>query len=199
MRRELDIPADGLLIGNTGRLAPQKDNETLIRAMAYLRSLIGDTPFALVLAGEGRERKKLQGLARSLHLGERVQFLGFRRDIPDFLAALDVFVSSTLWEGLSNSLMEAMAAGKPIVTTSISPNAELIDDEVMGLLVPPRSPKHLARAIARFVQEPELAQYCASAARRRVLAHYTIDRMFLETWNLYVDLLMRERPQSILA
>jgi glycosyltransferase involved in cell wall biosynthesis len=197
LRRELGIPGNHLLIGNTGRLAPQKDNETLIQAMVYLKSLIGHTPFTLLLAGDGPDRQKLEKLVQSLDLGEQVRLLGFVRDIPKFLAGLDTFVSPSLREGMSISLLEAMAAARPIVTTSILPNAELIEHGVTGILVPPRSPKQVAEAIARFVQEPELAQRYAAAARQRVLERYTIDRMFQETWDLYISLVKEKRSERL--
>ena len=196
LRRELGFSDDHLLIGNTGRLSPQKDNGPLIQAMAYLRSLIPDVPFTLLLAGDGPDRQKLEELVYSLELGEQVRLLGFRSDIPTFLAGLDIFVNPSLWEGLSISLLEAMAAAKPIVTTSILPNAELIEHEVTGLLVPPKAPEQIAQAIARFVQEPELAHSCGIAARQRVLESYTIDRMFQETWDLYLNLLSEKQQVS---
>lgn len=199
LRRELSIAADDLLIGNTGRLSPQKDNGILIRAMVPLRSLIADTRFTLLMAGDGPDREKLEDLVHSLGLGEQVRFLGFRKDIPTFLAGLEIFVSPSPREGLSISLLEAMAAAKPIVTTSIPPNAELIEHEVTGLLVPPRSPEQIAQAIVRFVREPDLAQRCAAAARQRVLEHYTIGRMFQETWDLYISLLREKRPERVSA
>lgn len=199
LRQELGIPADHLLIGNTGRLAQQKDNETLIRAMVPLKSALKERPFTLLLAGDGPDQQKLQDLVQSLNLSENVRLLGFRTDIPAFLNTLDVFVSPSLWEGLSISLLEAMAAARPIVTTSIPPNAELIEHEVTGLLVPPKSPEQIAQAIVRFVQEPDLAQRCATAARQRVLECYTIDRMFQETWNLYVSLLRERQLETVIA
>ncbi|MCL4295420.1 MAG: glycosyltransferase family 4 protein [Anaerolineae bacterium] len=197
LRHELGIPAHYMLIGSTGRLAPSKEYDTLIQAMVSLKSLIPNVPFMLLLAGDGPDLQKLKGLIHDLGLGEQVRLLGFRGDIPAFLGALDIFVSPSRWEGLSISLLEAMAAGRPIVTTSILPNAELIEPEVTGLLVPIKSPESIARAIARFVQEPELAQRCASTARQRVLEYYSIDRMFEETWNLYVDLLKAKRPEKV--
>ena len=188
LRRELGLSDHDVLIGNTGRLSPQKDNGTLIQAVAHLGSLIPDVPFTLLLAGDGPDRQNLQALVQSLGCGERVRLLGFRRDIPTILAGLDIFVSPSYREGLSISLLEAMAAAKPIVTTSILPNAELIEHQVTGLLVPPQAPDQIARAVARFVNEPRLAQDCGMAARRRVLEHYTIDRMFQETLDLYLNL-----------
>ena len=196
LRRELGFPDDHLLIGNTGRLSQQKDNGPLIQAMASLKSLIPDVPYTLLLAGDGPDQQKLEELVHSLDLGEQVRLLGFRSDIPKFLAGIDIFVSPSLWEGLSISLLEAMAAAKPIVTTSILPNAELIEHQVTGLLVPARAPDQIAQAIARFVNEPELAQSCATAARQRVLDHYLIDRMFQETLDLYIDLLSGRQPKG---
>jgi glycosyltransferase involved in cell wall biosynthesis len=194
LREELGIPPDWLLIGNINRLAPQKDNDSLVKAMVPLKQLLKGRPFALLLVGDGPDRKKLENLATSLGISEEVCFLGFRQDIPKILSALDIFVSPSLWEGLSISLLEAMAAAKPIVTTCIVPNAELIQHEVTGLLVPPKSPEQIAKAIVRFVEEPDLAQRCAIAARQRVLEHYTIDRMFQEMWDLYITGLWTKIP-----
>jgi len=195
IRREQNIPDECLIIGNTGRLAGQKDNETLIHALVPLKSLLKHRPFVLLLAGDGPDRQHLATLARTLDLTEQVRFLGFRTDIPAFLANLDIFVSPSLWEGLSISIMEAMAASRPIVTTSILPNAELIEHEETGLVIPPRDPEQLAQAIARFANEPALAQRCATAARMRVTSAYSIDRMFRETWDLYVDLLAQKQQK----
>ena len=157
LRRSWNIPDDHLLIGGTGRLSAQKDIETLILALASLRSLVPEQPFTLLLAGEGPAREKLLRLARDLSLDGQVRFLGFYNNIPGLLAMLDVFISTSLWEGLSISLMEAMASSLPIVTTNILPNAELIEHEVTGLLVPPKQPEQVALAIARFVSDPDLA------------------------------------------
>lgn len=186
-RRKIDYSDGHLLIGNTGRLAAQKDNRTLIRAMEHLKLLIDDIPFTLLLAGDGPDRQELEKLIPSLNLHEQVRLIGFISDIPSFLAAIDIFASPSLWEGLSISLLEAMAAAKPIVTTSIPPNAELIDHEKTGLLIPPRSPEQIAQAIARFVNDPELADSCGNNARNLVEESFTIERMFQETLDLYIE------------
>jgi len=194
--REFGMAANHLIIGNTGRLSEQKDNETLIRSMERLKTILKDRPFTLLLAGDGPERLKLIDLVKSLKLTNQVRFLGFCQDIPSLLAGLDIFVNPSLWEGLSISLLEAMASAKPIVTTSIPANAELIEHQVTGLTVPPRSPEHIAEAINRFMQEPDLAQRCGRAARRRIREHYTIDRMFRETWDLYLNLLEKGKRKN---
>jgi glycosyltransferase involved in cell wall biosynthesis len=189
LRRELGIDDVCLVIGNANRLAPQKDNESLIRAIAHLPALLPNTPFVLLLAGDGPERDHLEALVDEAGLRAYVRFLGFRRDIPAFLAAIDIFVNASLWEGLSISLMEAMAAARPIVTTSILPNAELIEHEQTGLLVGPRAPADIAHNIARLAREPQLARQCAEAARQRVIQHYTIERRLRATWELYTRLI----------
>jgi glycosyltransferase involved in cell wall biosynthesis len=193
LRRNWGFADDHILIGGTGRLSPQKDNGSLIEAMTHLRSLIPDVSFSLFLAGEGPERGKLEKLVESLNLGGQVHLLGFVKDIPAFLATLDVFVSTSLWEGMSISILESMAAARPIVATSILPNAELIEHERTGLLVDPRAPSQIAQAIARFILEPELARECGEAARQSALDRYTIERMFQETWDLYQVLLYGEK------
>ncbi|HEX2980477.1 MAG TPA: glycosyltransferase family 4 protein [Anaerolineaceae bacterium] len=186
---ELGISKSACLIGNTGRLAAQKDPATLIRAVSELKKDVPNRDIKLLLVGEGPERETLAALVETLGLHDEVRFLGFRSDIPEFLASLDVFASPSLWEGLSISILEAMAAKKPIVASSIPPNSELIEHEVTGLLVPETSPKELARAIQRFISDTELAKRCAQAAQTKVLEHYTIERMFAETYQLYLDLL----------
>lgn len=189
LRRELGLSDDHLLIGNTGRLAAQKDIASLIRAMPLLPGLLGGRPFALALAGDGPERADLERLRDGLGLGDRVRFLGFRRDIPELLDSFDIFVSPSLWEGLSISILEAMAAARAIVTTAILANAELIDHEHTGLLVPTRDPAAIAAAITRLAASPALARRCAAEARARAAREYSIERMFRETLDLQLRLL----------
>jgi glycosyltransferase involved in cell wall biosynthesis len=189
----LGIAGNALVIGNASRLVADKDNESLVRSLAHLSQLLGDAPTMLLIAGEGPERSRLEALASSLGVADRVRFLGFQRDIPGFLSALDVFVTPTLREGLSISLLEAMAAEKPIVASSIPQNREVIEDGVTGLVVPTKDPLAIARAIARFTKAPELARGCAQAARQRVLDGYTLERTLEVTWALYRDLVAGSR------
>lgn len=189
LRKKLGIPFDHIVIGSTGRLAAQKDYSTFFFACRKILDLLPQKEISIVVAGNGPQKEELEQLVCSLNLQDRVYFLGFVQNIPSVLAMLDVFIISSLWEGLSISLLEAMASAKPIVATSIGPNAELIDHELTGLLVEPRSPEKLAGAVVKFIREPELAQKCAAAARKSVLNDYTLDRMFRETMALYSNLL----------
>jgi glycosyltransferase involved in cell wall biosynthesis len=196
LRRKWGFSDDHVLIGSTGRLSLQKDNGSLVEAMVHLLTLLPDVPFSLLLAGEGPEREKLEKMVESFKLGGQVQLLGFVKDIPAFLATLDVFVSPSLWEGMSISILEAMVAAKPIVATSILPNSELIEHERTGLLVEPRAPEKIAQAIARFILDHQLAKECGGTARRHALEHYTIERMFQDTWDLHQALLFHQKHKT---
>jgi len=189
----LGIAGEALVIGNAARLVSDKDNESLVRSLGHLSQLLGDVLTVLLIAGEGPERSRLEGLASSLGVADRVRFLGFQSDIPGFLSALDVFVTPTLREGMSISLLEAMAATKPIVASSIPQNREVIEDGVTGLVVPTSNPRAIARAIARFAKDPELARACGQAARQRVLDQYTLERTLEATWALYRDPVLPSR------
>ncbi len=189
----LGIPGDPFLIGNASRLVAEKGNDLLVRALVELQPLLGDTPYVLLLAGDGRARSTLAALASSLGVESRVRLLGFERDIPAFLAALDVFVTPSLREGLSIALLEAMAAGKPIVASAIPQNQEVIQHGVTGLLVPTRDAGAIAQAIARFTKSPELARACGEQARQRLLRDHTLERCLDATFELCQEQLQRRR------
>lgn len=189
LRKTLGIPADHLVIGNTDRLVSGKGNDTLIQAMSLLRQCRPDQPFTLLLAGDGTDYTQLEALIESGGLNGQVKLLGFVREIPTYLAAIDLFILPTFTAGLSTSLLEAMASAKAIIATDIPANAELIDHGATGLLVPAKSPDRIAQAISQYIDDPSLAHRCATAAQERVLDYYTLDRMFDETWDLYRKLL----------
>jgi len=192
LRKEMQIPDSCIVIGNAGRISVQKDIETLIKALVVLKEKNRNQPFILLLAGDGADRDKLEQLVDTVNLSDRVRFLGFYKDIPSFLAGIDIFITPSLREGLSISLLEAMSSACPIITTNIPPNAELIEHGVHGLLVQPKAPHQIAEAIQRFIDFPEFAASCGLAARQKVIENYTIDRMFRETWDLYCSSLMKK-------
>jgi len=134
-----------------------------------------------------------QSVAR-LGLDGRVVFTGFRMDVPELLSECAVSVLPSLSEGLSNTLIESMAAGVPVVATRVGGNPEVVDEGRTGLLVPPRDPAALAEAICRTLQDRELARQFGEAARQRVAEHFSLERMLRDTERLYVNLL--ERPKD---
>ncbi len=158
------------------RLELHKDQPTLIQAVALLR----DQALAaeLWLIGEGSHRPQLEALIAELQLADRVQLLGSRRDIPELLAQLDLFVfSARPDEGFGIALAEAMAAGVPIVATDVGACREVLDGGRCGLLVAPGSPEALAAGIFKVLADPAGAQQRAAAAKERALAHFSVAAM----------------------
>lgn len=183
LREELGLPDEAILLGTTGRLAVQKGLAYLIQAIPQL--VDAEPRIHLLLVGIGELEDELRALVSTLDIQERCHFLGFRRDVPALLAAFDVYVQPSLWEGLSISLLEAMAAGKPIITTDIIGNREVVEDGVLGVLVPPADVEALAAATLTLMRDPVQAQALGAQAQRHVVDHFSADRMVQETLELY--------------
>jgi glycosyltransferase involved in cell wall biosynthesis len=180
---------DGLMMLSTGRLAEQKGLEYLARAVALLGSDVG--PFHVVLAGTGPLRDELTGLVAELGIGDRMHLLGYRDDIGDLLNACDVFVMPSLWEGLSISLLEAMAAAKPVITTSIASNCEVTGNGEAALLVPPKDPAALADAMRRLITDTDERQRLGKVGLDVQRTRYSMERMLTAYNELYDELLAR--------
>jgi sugar transferase (PEP-CTERM/EpsH1 system associated) len=185
-RRALGIPEGAFAIGTVGRLDPVKDQVGLIRAFAHISD---HARAVLLIAGDGPCRRELETTTASLGLAGRVRLLGGRDDIPRVLAGLDIFVLSSLGEGISNTILEAMAARLPVVATRVGGNPELVADGSTGLLVPPRSPEALASAFQQYLDEPGLAARHGHAGRARAEAEFSLDRMVAAYGGLYAQLL----------
>ena len=185
-RRLLGIPDGAITIGTVGRLDPVKDHVGLIHAFARL----ADDPRALLLVvGDGPIRGELDTTVASLGLTGRVRLLGELHDIHRVMAALDVFVLASLGEGISNTILEAMATGLPVVATSVGGNPELVVHGLTGLLVPPRCPETLAAALECYLGQPALAVAHGRAGRVRAEAEFSLDRVLTAYGDLYAQLL----------
>ncbi len=172
-----------------GRLSPEKDVETLLRAMRIVRKT--DAGVRLNIAGEGPDRTRLESICRRLNLQEAVTFLGAVADIPALLARSSLFVLPSLSEGISLSLLEAMASGVPAIATRVGGNAEVIDHDRTGLLVSPGVPSELARAIQRLRADEARADQFADAARRTVDDRFDVRLMIDRYQSLYQSILDR--------
>jgi glycosyltransferase involved in cell wall biosynthesis len=182
-RRALGLEAAGPLVGTVGRLAGQKGQIHLLQAFP---AILAERPDArLILAGEGPERTRLEEEARRLGIDAQVTFLGHREDIPTVLAALDVFAFPSLWEGMPMALLEAMLLERPVVAARGVGVDEVVTDGVTGLLVEPRDPAGVARALLRLLRDPREAARLGEAARRRVLDRYALGRIAVEFDRLY--------------
>ncbi len=169
-RAELGLPAEARLLGTVARLAPVKNQALLLRALARV-----DADWHLVMAGDGELRGELEALAAELAIAPRVHFLGRRDDVPRVLAALDAFILTSVSEGLPISVLEAMAAGLPVVATAVGGLAELVAPERTGLLVPSQDSDALVAAIARLTPEACLAW--GQAGRAEAQSRFSLTAM----------------------
>jgi len=187
-RASLGIAPDEVVALQVAALAPHKSQTTLLRAAAA--AVAGAPRLRVWIAGEGGLREALLAEHRSLGLGERVRFLGFREDVVPLLRAADLFVLSSYLEGLGTSVLDAMAAGLPVVATAVGGVPEIVEDRGTGLLVPPRDPGALAAAMAGLAGDPALRAAMGGRGRERARA-FSADRTAASTRALYEELLGR--------
>lgn len=186
MRAALGLGPNTLAIGSVGRLVPEKDYPALARAVAEVArdrprggsgGVYSTQQVALVIAGEGPEREKIESAAREAGLGERLKLLGKRDDVAKLYRALDIFVLSSISEGLSNTLLEASSSGLPIVATRVGGNSEVVAEGETGLIVPAGDVPSLAGALRKLLGDAGLAAKLGSSGRLRILRQFSIKSM----------------------
>jgi glycosyltransferase involved in cell wall biosynthesis len=182
-RRRLGFDAGRRLVAQVGRLEPQKDYPTFLAAAARVAAALPDVD--VVVVGEGALRQELEALASRLGLAGRVRFLGLRHDVPALLGAVDVLALTSLYEGLPNVVIEAMATGAVAVATDVGGCRELITPGESGLLVPPGDVEAVTGAILQVLGSEELARRLATAARRRIEGEFAIEAMVEKTVAVY--------------
>ena len=186
VRAELGIGPDDPVVGSVTRLCPQKSPELLVGAAARLRP---DFPgLRLLIAGEGPDRARVEALVAELGLGDAVHLLGLRDDVPDLLAAIDVAVSSSAWEGSPLAVLEYMEAALPLVATRVGGVPELIEDGVHGRLVAPGDPAALASAIAELLRDRRRGAEMGLRARERRRREFDLGATVSRLERLYVEL-----------
>lgn len=184
-------PPDAMVIGTVGRLDPVKDQEGLVSAFKMLcESLpLGRERLRLAIAGEGPQRAGLEAQIAHFGLENQVRLLGNRTDVPRLLAEFDVFVLSSIAEGMPGVLLEAMAAGLPVVATDVGGVSEVVSRGQTGLLVPARDIRALSNALSSYVSDDALRQQHGRAGRHRVEAGFSLDGMLSAYTAVYDELL----------
>jgi glycosyltransferase involved in cell wall biosynthesis len=182
LRRSLGVPEEAPLVASVGRLAEEKGLDTYLRAAALVLQDLPQARFLLV--GEGEMEAELKALARELGIQTQVTFTGARNDVEDLLAAVDVLVSASLWEGISTVILESMAAGTPVVASEIPGNREIIEDQVHGWLVPVNNSKALAEAVKSTLTNNDLRERIVESALQRVQV-FSIQRLVSQHEALY--------------
>jgi glycosyltransferase involved in cell wall biosynthesis len=182
MRAALGISPEAQVIGTVGRLTIQKGQKYLLDAVAMLRKKFPQ--IALLIVGDGPMRDELSNHIKALGIDKNAILVGTRRDIPRLLSAMDIFVLPSLWEGSPNALIEAMAAGKPVIATDIPPIREIINLDKVGILVPVEDSKAIASSIELLFNSKTLAETFGKSAKERVFSDFAMNI----TVNKYVNL-----------
>jgi len=185
-KRELGINPSCMVVGTVGHLEKEKGCEYLLQAAAQVSAQDGNVTFLLV--GDGSQRAKLENLAEDLSISSNVIFMGYRTDVPRILSVMDIFVLPSLYEGLPNALLEAMAACRPVVATQVGGIPEVVADGETGILVPQRDPGALARAICVLLEHRERAREMGIAGRKQVEKLFSVEKMIAKTEALYEEL-----------
>jgi glycosyltransferase involved in cell wall biosynthesis len=194
-RRALGVALDVFLVGTVARLDPVKDIATLVQAITRVRV---DVPRAeLVIVGDGPERQYLEQAVMRAGVSRAVHFSGHRSDIRQLLPALDVYANSSISEGISLTILEAMASCLPVVATRVGGTPEVVTDLVTGLLVPARAPELLARALLALARDPRRGTAFGLSARHLVERCFSVDVMVEKYLRAYVAVYSRRSDHAL--
>ncbi len=184
LRREIRISPTTPLVGMVACLKPQKAPVDFVLAAAEVHRQRPEVQF--ILAGDGELRPEVQKAVRDQGLGKVIRLLGWRRDVPEIMADLDILTLSSLWEGLPRVFPQAMACAKPIVATAVDGALEAIQNGRQGYLVPPHEPKALAKRIVDLVTNPGLAKRMGLSGRTKALQEFDIQKMVKDIEKVYL-------------
>ncbi|KON27197.1 hypothetical protein AC481_05560 [miscellaneous Crenarchaeota group archaeon SMTZ-80] len=193
IKKEFNIGRNTLLVGTIGRLVWEKGLEYFIKAIKEIEDSTWQMKdnIRFLIVGEGELRRELENLVKELKIEQKVVFTGFRKDINKILSVLNILVLSSLREGQPMVLLEAMAAGKPVIATNIEGLDETIIDGVTGILVPPKDPASLAKVIASLLQNRDKAEKMGQAGRSIVEERFNITARVKEYERLYDTLVIK--------
>jgi sugar transferase (PEP-CTERM/EpsH1 system associated) len=187
IRNSLGFSSEDIVIGTIGRLDPIKDQHLLLQAFSRLKH--EQKKLRLLLVGDGPEKRNLESVRKRLPIGDRVLFLGERDDVDKILSAFDFFVLPSRNEGISNTILEAMATGLPVIATDVGGNPELVKHGCTGLLFPPGDCEALVNALNFYIeQNPHMIEIHGRNARERVIREFSLKRMVKEYETLYKSL-----------
>ncbi len=194
-RRNLGIPLDVPVLGNIGRFSTQKDPLSWIQVAALVHGALPECRFLMV--GDGPLRSEVEEAINKTGITNRVILTGLRRDIPELLSAMDVFLITSLWEGLPRVILQALSMGLPVVSNHVDGIAEAVVDGEMGFLTKPGNFNILANHCIRLLQEPQLRQTFGAKGRLMVQQEFSLDRMITQIENIYEELLIKKQIRDV--
>ena len=194
IRASMGIPAEVPLVGAVGRMSKQKSPSDFLHMAAHIHWQNPEVHFVWV--GSGPLEEEMRQLSKDFDFGEVMHFVGPREDISDVLQSMDCFVLPSLWEGFSIVLLEAMAAGVPIVATDIPGNSEAIRSGVDGYLVPPKDPCALANAVIEILNNPSIASTFRQNCRERIVNKFSRKNMLDAVGKMYQQILLEKKTKT---
>ncbi len=198
LRHEFKLTAENPIILNIGRLRPVKDPQTLLRAFATVHNHLHKARLLFVGSDQGTGmQEELERLAKSLGIHNSVLFVGIRHDIPALLRLSDIYINSSIYEGMSNTILEAMATARPVIATSVGGNPELVRHGETGYLVPPGDDRALASRMLEILTDPSKGRSMGEAGRRAAELNHPMSVMVGKYATLYQDSLLRYRIRRI--
>lgn len=183
------------VIGTIGRLYPQKNHKLFIDTAKAILAISGNSNIKFLIVGDGPLRNELENYSERLGIENSVIFTGERSNIPELLQSMDIFVMTSLYEGMSNSIMEAMVAGLPVVATDVGGNSELIIQNETGYLCPLKDKTAFVNAIVNLINNESEAKKLGENGRRKILNEFTIEKMIQNTESIYKNLLEKKHKQ----
>ena len=187
LKASLGIPQNSSVVTTIGPFKPQKNLKDFIAAASLVSSKRPGTVFLVI--GDGKQRAELESLISALKLKDAIKLLGWRRDIAELLSVSDIFVLTSLWEGLPRSVLEAMSSALPVVANSVDGTREIVKDCESGYLVEPKNPDKTAEKILELLENPELRSKMGAFGRELITTEYDIDFMVRQQEELYSELL----------
>lgn len=189
LRTELGVRKEDVAIGTVGRLVPVKNQNLLLKAFSVLASWFPN--LKLIFVGDGPLMKDLERLSQQLGCSSSVYFLGMRSDIPRLMRAMDIFALTSDSEGMSNTLLESMSSGIPVVATAVGGNTELVINHTTGILIEPNDTAGLIKALGYLITSPHIRKSMGESGRKRTETHYSLPKMVTNYEQLYLGCLTK--------
>ncbi|HBO83778.1 MAG: hypothetical protein A2073_00270 [Deltaproteobacteria bacterium GWC2_42_11] len=185
-REELGVPSNAILVGAIAIFRRKKGHHTLLEAIPEVLNRFPETIF--LFAGDGPQRKNIETRILELGISDNIRLIGLRKDVPEVLKAIDLFVLPTLQEALGTSFIEAMAMGKPVIGTRVGGVSEAVKDGVSGILVEPENPDALANAIISLLGDRDRMKEIGIAGRKIVAENYSVEGMSRKLYDFYMSI-----------
>jgi glycosyltransferase involved in cell wall biosynthesis len=189
LRQELGISPNALVVGMIACFKPQKSPQDFIKLASLIKNISEEIRFILV--GDGVLRKKIERLICKFNLKNQVILTGWRRDIPQVLSAIDVFVLTSLWEGLPVAVLEAMASGKPVVATNTGGIQEVVIEGKTGFLLPPPNMEKMSERISLLLKDETLRRNMGQNARQGLDFNFSLGNMIRNTESIYENVMIK--------